>query len=348
MQTLPQNAPKFHLNTAYTLYLTLGVFSAHRFYLKKNVSAIFQLLGGFGFIIFVCFLVAYALISNDSALEILRSIRPSLEFDDQDTLRARENLIKPIMVFALPNLAYLAWIIYDFFNLEKMVDSANLSAGCEIENLSENPSENPSQSLNLEEKSANLASARQLAYIGCGLLILMAVLNIFGTKINGAELASTAGQICLAMSAYFIASTICSKTLLRNLTLFVVFDGLALIPFLMMMFGDKSLVVFVFGAVFTGFGACFALLIYKELFQTSGCEIFVKAFFVYALSCVIGLVLVYFNPILAIIAVQICSIINSLFIIACAKDSRNFEISKNNYYFTNLKFHISEFNKIKS
>ena len=46
-------AKAYDINKAYAFYVVLGAFGAHRFYLGRIVSAVFQLLGGLGFIIWV-------------------------------------------------------------------------------------------------------------------------------------------------------------------------------------------------------------------------------------------------------------------------------------------------------
>ena len=333
-----EQSPKFRLSTAYTLYLILGIFSAHRFYLKRPISAIFQMLGGFGFFIWFCFLGAVFLLTNENMQEVLISLKPDLNFNSANIKENTAKLSKIIKVFALPNLAYLVWIIYDFFNLEKMVKEANFNAGYKTLSVEEH--------LSSEEKSANLSSAKQLIYISCAISIFMKVLSIFGIEIQALQIASLAVPICAVIALLFIAQITLSRTLLRNLILLSLFDSLLVWPVIMIMLGENSALYTALIAIFCLIGLIFAMLIYKELFDCSGRKIYTNAFFVYAILIIIKFCIFYFNANLGILVAEIITIINSLFIIACAKDSQNFEISQNNYYLKNLKFHLSGFNKI--
>ena len=73
--------PPYSLNTAYIFYLLLGFFSAHRFYLGRPVSAVFQMLGAFGFLIWSGFIFVAFLFSSPDTIEFLNSTIPNLNFD---------------------------------------------------------------------------------------------------------------------------------------------------------------------------------------------------------------------------------------------------------------------------
>ena len=165
-QNSQTNSP-YSLNTAYALYLLLGFFSGHRFYLGRPVSAIFQMLGGFGFLIWSIMLLVAFMLSSPDVIEFFNSIYPNLNLDSNSA--KTDKIIKPIIVFALPNLIYLIWIISDFFRLENMVKESNAQKGVFSENLQPNKT----------EMQSSLSSAKTLIYIGCGILILMAILGLF-------------------------------------------------------------------------------------------------------------------------------------------------------------------------
>ena len=261
---IPNSTP-YNLNTAYTLYLLLGFFSAHRFYLGRIVSAIFQMLGGFGFFIWSTFIIAAFMLSTPYVIEFINSINPDSYLNDI----GKDELIKPIALFALPNLIYLVWIISDFFRLETMVNEANAQKGVYSENLQPNSF----------EAQNKISSAKTLIYIGCGILILMAVLGLFDIEIQALKFSQIIGYVCCAVGIWFVADTMRSRTLMRNVIILNIIELLNIIPFMMIFLGDKSAVYLALMAIFTILIVIYEMFIYKEFFDCSGKKIFIQAFF---------------------------------------------------------------------
>lgn len=331
-QNSQTNSP-YSLNTAYALYLLLGFFSAHRFYLGRPVSAIFQMLGGFGFLIWSIMLLVAFMLSSPDVIEFFNSIYPNLNLDSNSA--KADKIIKPIIVFALPNLIYLIWIISDFFRLENMVKESNAQKGVFSENLQPNKTETQS----------SLSSAKTLIYIGCGFLILMAVLGLFDIEIQALKFTQIIGYACCAVGIWFVSDIIGSRTLMRNVIILNIIELLNIIPFMMILFGDKSAIYLAFGAIFMILAVIYEMFIYKEFFDCSGRKIFTQAFFVCAFFTIAYFLVSCLNINLAIILMGVGSIVNSLFIIAAAKESDEFSRSDNSYYLKNLKFHFCELNR---
>lgn len=331
-QNSQTNSP-YSLNTAYALYLLLGFFSGHRFYLGRPVSAIFQMLGGFGFLIWSIMLLVAFMLSSPDVIEFFNSIYPNLNLDSNSA--KTDKIIKPIIVFALPNLIYLIWIISDFFRLENMVKESNAQKGVFSENLQPNKT----------EMQSSLSSAKTLIYIGCGFLILMAILGLFSIEIQALKFTQIIGYVCCAVGIWFVSDIIYSRTLMRNVIILNIIELLNIIPFMMILFGDKSAIYLAFGAIFMILAVIYEMFIYKEFFDCSGRKIFTQAFFVCAFFTIAHFALCIFNANLALILSGVASIVNSLFIIAATKESDEFNASNNSYYLKNLSFHFSELNK---
>ena len=331
-QNSQTNSP-YSLNTAYMFYLLLGFFSGHRFYLGRPVSAIFQMLGGFGFLIWSIMLLVAFMLSSPDIIEFFNSIYPNLNLDSNSA--KTDKIIKPIIVFALPNLIYLIWIISDFFRLENMVKESNAQKGVFSENLQPNKT----------EMQSSLSSAKTLLYIGCGILILMAILGLFSIEIQTLKFTQIIGYVCCAVGIWFVSDIICSRTLMRNVIILNIVELINIVPLMMILFGDKSAIYLAFGAIFTILIVIYEMFIYKELYDCSGRKIFTQAFFVCAFFPIAYFVLCILNANLALILSGVASIVNSIFIIAATKESDEFSRSDNSYYLKNLKFHFCELNR---
>ncbi|MFC2264823.1 MAG: NINE protein, partial [Prevotella conceptionensis] len=68
-------------NKAYVFYMFLGPFGAHRFYLGRIISAIFQLLGGLPFLIWLFLVVVAVNIRHELAVNCLQ---PTQQFFQQE------------------------------------------------------------------------------------------------------------------------------------------------------------------------------------------------------------------------------------------------------------------------
>ncbi|MDA3080293.1 MULTISPECIES: TM2 domain-containing protein [unclassified Campylobacter] len=339
-----QNPAPYSLNTAYMFYLLLGFFSAHRFYLGRPVSAVFQMLGAFGFLIWSGLIFVAFLFSSPDTIEFLNSTIPNLNFDlnNPEDKKFVSKIIKSTTVFALPNLIYLLWIISDFFRLENMVNESNAQKG--VVKTSENL-QNLHYEFSQNETQNKLSSAKTLLYIGCGILILMAILGLFNIEIQTLKFTQIIGYVCCAVGIWFASDIICSRTLMRNVIILNIVELINIVPLMMILFGDKSAIYLAFGAIFTILIVIYEMFIYKELYECSGRKIFTQAFFVCAFFTIAHFALCIFNANLALILSGVASIVNSLFIIAATKESDEFSASNNSYYLKNLSFHFSELNR---
>ncbi|MBQ7675393.1 MAG: TM2 domain-containing protein, partial [Campylobacter sp.] len=305
-QNSQTNSP-YSLNTAYMFYLLLGFFSAHRFYLGRPVSAVFQMLGAFGFLIWSCFIFVAFLFSSPDTIEFLNSTIPNLNFDlnNPEDKKFVSKIIKSTTVFALPNLIYLLWIISDFFRLENMVNESNVQKG--VVKTSEN-SQNLRFEFSQNETQNKLSSAKTLIYIGCGILILMAILGLFSIEIQTLKFTQIIGYVCCAVGIWFVSDIICSRTLMRNVIILNIVELINIVPLMMILFGDKSATYLAFGAIFTILIVIYEMFIYKELYDCSGRKIFTQAFFVCAFFPIAYFVLCILNANLALILSGVASI----------------------------------------
>ena len=111
-------AKAYDLNKAYVFYMFLGPFGAHRFYLGRIISAIFQLLGGLPFLIWL-FLVVVAVmwtsIEGNELLALINSSRPDLDVQASDLKDIEQGFFHFMVIFSVPNVLFLIWLVSDFF-----------------------------------------------------------------------------------------------------------------------------------------------------------------------------------------------------------------------------------------
>ena len=208
-------AKAYDINKAYAFYVVLGAFGAHRFYLGRIVSAVFQLLGGLGFIIWAVLAGAFLLIQSDLFIEIMAQLRPDSNITASDVQEVAANLKNPFMVFSLPNVIFLIWLISDFFKLGSMVREQNARLGLgEVDFVYER-----------DDRSAeSLSNAKVPLYIALGLNLLnVAAYYIDSVKAEEVGNISFIATICFAVGLYFASRSMRSKRLLFNFTIFGVF-----------------------------------------------------------------------------------------------------------------------------
>nr|WP_297995548.1 TM2 domain-containing protein [uncultured Campylobacter sp.] len=132
MSSTQSSAKVYDLNKAYAFYMFLGPFGAHRFYLGRIISAIFQLLGGLPFLIWL-FLVVVAVmwtsIEGNELLALVNSSRPDLGVQASDLKDIEQGFFHFMVIFSVPNVLFLIWLISDFFRLPDMVRKLNVSVG---------------------------------------------------------------------------------------------------------------------------------------------------------------------------------------------------------------------------
>ena len=209
-------AKAYDLNKAYVFYMFLGPFGAHRFYLGRIISAIFQLLGGLPFLIWLFLIVVTVMwtsIEGNDLLALINSSRPDLGVQASDLKDIEQGFFHFMVIFSVPNVLFLIWLISDFFRLPDMVRKLNVSvgAGAILYVYTDDA----------KEQSENLSTAKTTLYIAFGLEALNAVGRYIKNvdKVGALEGVGLISMICLAVGLYFLARAIRSTDLLSNAVL---------------------------------------------------------------------------------------------------------------------------------
>ena len=308
-------AKAYDINKAYAFYVVLGAFGAHRFYLGRIVSAVFQLLGGLGFIIWAVLAGAFLLIQSDLFIEIMAQLRPDSNITASDVQEVAANLKNPFMVFFLPNVIFLIWLISDFFKLGSMVREQNARLGLgEVDFVYER-----------DDRSAeSLSNAKVPLYIALGLNLL----NVAAYYIDSVK-AEEVGNIS------FIATIF---------TIFGVFWYLNALVLVGRVFFENSMLLTALATFCTAVFLPFALLVCKELSDCSGEKTYLRAFYVFALLSIIDIALSVLNSSLYLLASNIGSVITAIFGIGAVHGTTEFRASRNNYDLAHLGMHVRQVN----
>ena len=329
-------AKAYDINKAYAFYVVLGVFGAHRFYLGRIVSAVFQLLGGLGFIIWAVFAGVFLLTQSDLFIEIMAQLRPDSNISASDVQEVAAKVKNPFMVFSLPNVIFLIWLISDFFKLGSMVRKQNARLGLgEVDFVYER-----------DDRSAeSLSNAKVPLYIALGLNLLnVAAVFIDSVKSDEVSNISFIATICFAVGLYFASRSMRSKRLLFNFTIFGVFWYLNALVLVGRVFFENSMLLTALATFCTAIFLPFALLVCKELSDCSGEKTYLRAFYVFALLSIIDIALSVLNSSLYLLASNIGSVITAIFGIGAVHGTTEFRASRNNYDLAHLGMHVRQMN----
>lgn len=329
-------AKAYDINKAYAFYVVLGVFGAHRFYLGRIFSAVFQLLGGLGFIIWVALAAVSLLAQSDLFGELAAQLRPDSDLTASDVQEIFTKLKNPFMVFSLPNVIFLIWLISDFFKLGSMVREQNARLGLgEVDFVYE-----------WDDRSAeNLSNAKVSLYIALGLNLLnVAAVFIDSVKSDEVSNISFIATICFAVGLYFASRSMRSKRLLFNFTIFGVFWYLNTLVLVGRVFFENSMLLTALATFCTAIFLPFALLVCKELSDCSGEKTYLRAFYVFVLLSIIDIALSVLNSSLYILASNIGSVIAAIFGIGAVYGTTEFRASRNNYDLAHLGMHVKQMN----
>ena len=329
-------AKAYDINKAYAFYVVLGAFGAHRFYLGRIVSAVFQLLGGLGFIIWAAVLAVFLLAQSDLFGELAAQLRPDSDLTASDVQEIFTKIKNPFMVFSLPNVIFLIWLISDFFKLGSMVRKQNARLGLgEVDFVYER-----------DDRSAeNLSNAKVSLYIALGLNLLnVAAVFIDSVKSDEVSNISFIATICFAVGLYFASRSIRSKRLLFNFTIFGVFWYLNALVLTGRVFFENSMLLTALAVFCTAVFLPFALLVCKELSDCSGEKTYLRAFYVFALLSIIDITLSVLNSSLYLLASNIGSVIAAIFGIGAVHGTTEFRASRNNYDLAHLGMHVRQMN----
>ena len=329
-------AKAYDINKAYAFYVVLGVFGAHRFYLGRIFSAIFQLLGGLGFIIWVALAAVSLLAQSDLFGELAAQLRPDSDLTASDVQEIFTKIKNPFMVFSLPNVIFLLWLISDFFKLGSMVRKQNARLGLgEVDFVYE-----------WDDRSAeSLSNAKVPLYIALGLNLLnVAAVFIDSVKSDEVSNISFIATICFAVGLYFASRSMRSKRLLFNFTIFGVFWYLNTLVLVGRVFFENSMLLTALATFYTAIFLPFALLVCKELSDCSGEKTYLRAFYVFALLSIIDIALSVLNSSLYLLASNIGSVIAAIFGIGAVHGTTEFRASRNNYDLAHLGMHVRQMN----
>mgnify|MGYP000859120728 CR=1 FL=1 len=336
-------AKAYDINKAYVFYMFLGPFGAHRFYLRRIISAIFQLLGGLVFFVWLCLIVIAALmvIMSDSELAtLINSSRPDVAAKISHVRDIKQAFFHFMVIFSVPNVLFLIWLISDFFRLPDMVRKLNVSVGAgAIPYVYTDDA---------KERSENLSTAKTTLYIAFGLEALNAVGRYIkdADKVGALEGVGLISMICMAVGLYFLARTIRSTDLLSNAVIAGIFSAISAIIIVFTGFGLFKPSVFTLGicCVCAAVYLIYQLLVGKELYDCSGEKNYLRTFYVIAATEIVTLVLTALGSQLFILVSAIGWIAVVVLGAAAVYGTREVTASKGGYDLAHLASHIRQMN----
>lgn len=333
----------YDLNKAYVFYMFLGPFGAHRFYLGRIISAIFQLLGGLPFLIWL-FLVVVAVmwtsIEGNDLLALINSSRPDLGVQASDLKDIEQGFFHFMVIFSVPNVLFLIWLISDFFRLPDMVRKLNVSVGVgDITYLYAD---------DVMECGESLSNAETALYVAFGLEVLSAVSGYIknADKAGALQGIGIILVICLAVGLYFLARAIRSTDLLSNAAIAGVFSTISALIIVFIGFGlfKPSVFALCISCVCMLVYLIYRLLISKELYDCSGEKDYLRAFYVIAATEMITLVLAILGSQLLVLVSTIGQVVAAVLNVSAVYGTREVAASKGGYGLVHLAYHIRQMN----
>ena len=337
-------AKAYDLNKAYVFYMFLGPFGAHRFYLGRIISAIFQLLGGLPFLIWL-FLVVVAVmwtsIEGNELLALINSSRPDLGVQASDLKDIEQGFFHFMVIFSVPNVLFLIWLVSDFFRLPEMVRKLNASVGVgDITYLYAD---------DVMECGESLSNAETALYIAFGLEVLSAVSGYIknADKAGALQGIGIILVICLAVGLYFLARAIRSTDLLSNAAIAGVFSTISALIIVFIGFGlfKPSVFALCVSCVCMLVYLIYRLLISKELYDCSGEKDYLRAFYVIAATEMITLVLAILGSQLLVLVSTIGQVVAAVLNISAVYATKEVTASKGGYGLVHLAYHVRQMNR---
>ena len=334
----------YDLNKAYVFYMFLGPFGAHRFYLGRIISAIFQLLGGLPFLIWL-FLVVVAVmwtsIEGNDLLALVNSSRPDLGVQASDLKDIEQGFFHFMVIFSVPNVLFLIWLISDFFRLPDMVRKLNVSVGVgDVTYLYAD---------DVMECGESLSNAETALYVAFGLEVLSAVSGYIknADKAGALQGIGIILVICLAVGLYFLARAIRSTDLLSNAAIAGVFSTISALIIVFIGFGlfKPSVFALCVSCVCMLVYLIYRLLISKELYDCSGEKDYLRAFYVIAATEMITLVLAILGSQLLVLVSTIGQVVAAVLNVSAVYGTREVAASKGGYGLANLAYHVRQMNR---
>ena len=334
----------YDLNKAYVFYMFLGPFGAHRFYLGRIISAIFQLLGGLPFLIWL-FLVVVAVmwtsIEGNDLLALVNSSRPDLGVQASDLKDIEQGFFHFMVIFSVPTVLFLIWLISDFFRLPDMVRKLNISVGAgDITYLYAD---------DVMECGESLSNAETALYVAFGLEVLSAVSGYIKNvdKAGALQGIGIILVICLAVGLYFLARAIRSTDLLSNAAIAGVFSTISALIIVFIGFGlfKPSVFALCVSCVCMLVYLIYRLLISKELYDCSGEKDYLRAFYVIAATEMITIVLAILGSQLLVLVSTIGQVVAAVLNISAVYATKRVTASKGGYGLAHLAYHVKQMNR---
>ena len=337
------SARAYDLNKAYVFYMFLGPFGAHRFYLGHIISAIFQLLGGLPFLIWLFLVVVTVMwtsIEGNDLLALINSSRPDLGVQASDLKDIEQGFFHFMVIFSVPNVLFLIWLISDFFRLPEMVRKLNVSVGVgDITYLYAD---------DVMECGESLSNAETALYIAFGLEVLSAVSGYIknADKAGALQGIGIILVICLAVGLYFLARAIRSTDLLSNAAIAGVFSTISALIIVFIGFGlfKPSVFALCVSCVCMLVYLIYRLLISKELYDCSGEKDYLRAFYVIAATEMITLVLAILGSQLLVLVSTIGQVVAAVLNISAVYATKGVTASKGGYNLAHLAYHVRQMN----
>ena len=337
------SAKAYDLNKAYVFYMFLGPFGAHRFYLGRIISAIFQLLGGLPFLIWLFLVVVTVMwtsIESNELLALVNSSRPDLGVQASDLKDIEQGFFHFMVIFSVPNVLFLIWLVSDFFRLPEMVRKLNVSVGVgDITYLYAD---------DVMECGESLSNAETALYIAFGLEVLSAVSGYIknADKAGALQGIGIILVICLAVGLYFLARAIRSTDLLSNAAIAGIFSTISALIIVFIGFGlfKPSVFALCVSCVCMLVYLIYRLLISKELYDCSGEKDYLRAFYVIAATEMITLVLAILGSQLLVLVSTIGQVVAAVLNISAVYGTREITASKGSYNLANLAYHVRQMN----
>ena len=322
----------------------LGPFGAHRFYLGRIISAIFQLLGGLPFLIWLFLVVVTVMwtsIESNDLLALINSSRLDLGVQASDLKDIEQGFFHFMVIFSVPNVLFLIWLISDFFRLPEMVRKLNVSVdvGAILYVYTDDA----------KEQSENLSTAKTTLYIAFGLEALNAVGRYIKNvdKVGALEGVGLISMICLAVGLYFLARAIRSTDLLSNAVLVGFSSAISAVSTIFVGFELFKPSVFMISiyCVCTAVYLIYQLLVSKELYDCSGEKNYLRAFYVIAATEIVTLVLIALDSQLFALVFAIGWLASVVLNVSAVYGTREVSASKGGYGLAHLAYHVRQMNR---
>ena len=280
-------------------------------------------------------------IEGNDLLALINSSRPDLGVQASDLKDIEQSFFHFMVIFSVPNVLFLIWLISDFFRLPDMVRKLNASVGVgDITYLYAD---------DVMECGESLSNAETALYIAFGLEVLSAVSGYIknADKAGALQGIGIILVICLAVGLYFLARAIRSTDLLSNAAIAGVFSTISALIIVFIGFGlfKPSVFALCVSCVCMLVYLIYRLLISKELYDCSGEKDYLRAFYVIAATEMITLVLAILGSQLLVLVSTIGQVVAAVLNVSAVHGTREVTASKGGYDLAHLAYHVRQMNR---